>query len=96
MFSPTLTIDAFRSNDDKVALYILSAPIFGLILVTNSSAESDLGFQFALGANVALHENFRLGLEVGPVGHFYGGAENESVSSISLYTALVGTFIYPR
>jgi hypothetical protein len=96
LIAPTLTVDVFQSNDGKVALYVLGAPIFGDIIVTNESSESDVGFQFALGANVALHENFRVGLEAGPVGHFYSVSDNESVSTISLYTALVGTFVYPR
>jgi len=43
-----------------------------------------------------LHPNFRLGLEVGPVGHFYNTAGDETFSTITLYTALVGTFLYPR
>jgi hypothetical protein len=96
LIAPTLTVDVFQSDDGKVAFYVLGAPIFGDILITGENSESDLGFQFALGANLALHENFRLGLEVGPVGHFYSGEENESASTISLYTALVGTFVYPR
>jgi hypothetical protein len=96
MIAPTLTIDAFQSDDGKVRFYLLGAPIFGVILETNQSASSDLGFQFALGANYSLHENFRIGLEVGPVGHFYSGSGDASFSTISLYTALVGTFVYPR
>jgi hypothetical protein len=96
LLAPTLTLDAFQSKDGKVALYVLAAPIFGIILESNESAESDLGFQFALGANMALHDNFRLGLEVGPVGHFYNSSGDETFSSISLYTALVGSFLYPR
>jgi hypothetical protein len=56
-----------------------------------------LRFQFALGANYAPHENFRRGLEVGPVGHFYSGSSSqESISTVTLYTALVGSFLYPR
>lgn len=96
LIAPTLTFDVFQSNDGKVALYVLGAPIFGNIIITNESPESDVGFQFALGANVALHENFRVGLESGPVGHFYNGSDVQSVSTIGLYTALVGTFVYPR
>jgi hypothetical protein len=96
MIAPTLTVDVFQSNDGKVAFYVLGAPIFGDIIITNASSETDVGFQFALGANVALHENFRVGLEAGPVGHFYNLNDNESESTISIYTALVGTFVYPR
>jgi hypothetical protein len=96
LIAPTLTVDLFQSNDGKVALYVLGAPIFGDIIITNESSESDVGFQFALGANLALHENFRVGLEAGPVGHFYSVGDNQSLSTISLYTALVGTFVYPR
>lgn len=94
--APQLTVDAFHSTDDKVELYLLGAPIFGLVLETGQSAQSDIGFQFALGANYALHPNFRIGLEVGPVGHFYNLAGGETLSTVSLYTALVGSFVYPR
>jgi hypothetical protein len=97
VFAPTLTVDVFQSADNKVAFYLLGAPIFGDIIETNEPSESDLGFQFALGANVALHENFRVGLEVGPVGHFYNATGNgTSESTVSIYTALVGSFLYPR
>jgi hypothetical protein len=96
LIAPTLTVDAFQSKDGKAALYFLGAPIFGIIVGSNQSAESDLGFQFAVGANYALHENFHIGLEVGPVGHFYSGNEGASESVVSIYTALVGTFVYPR
>jgi hypothetical protein len=96
LIAPTLTVDAFQSKDGKVALYFLGAPIFGIVLESNESAQSDLGFQFALGASYALHENFRLGMEVGPVGHFYSTDEGDTYSTVSLYTALVGSFVYPR
>jgi hypothetical protein len=95
LLAPTVTVDAFQSEDGKVALYFLGAPIFGLVLETNSDATSDLGFQFAIGANVALHKNFHVGLEVGPVGHFYN-SDGVTFSNISLYTALVGSFVTPR
>jgi hypothetical protein len=94
--APTLTFDAFRSDDGKVALYVLGAPIFGIILQSNQSAASDLGFQFAIGARYALHENFRIGLEAGPLGHFYNLGDNETLGVITLYTALVGSFVFPR
>jgi hypothetical protein len=97
MIAPTLTYDVFRSNDNKVGFYLLGAPIFGDVIITNEASLSDIGFQFALGAHVALHENFHVGLEAGPVGHFYSGSSNTtSLSTVSLYTALVGTFVYPR
>jgi hypothetical protein len=96
LVAPDVTFDVFQSRDGKVAFYLLGAPIVGVVLVTNSSAQSDYGFQFAVGANYALHENFRIGLEVGPVGNFYGSAGAEGgLSEISVYTALVGTFAYP-
>ena len=97
MIAPTVTYDLFQSNDHRVALYALGAALFGDIIETNQDSLTDLGFQFAVGANVALHENFRVGLEVGPVGHFYnGGPNNETLTTVSVYTALVGTFVYPR
>jgi hypothetical protein len=96
LIAPTLTVDAFQSEDGEVALYLLGAPILGTILVTNQSDESDFGFQVAVGANVALHDNLRLGMEVGPVGHFYGGGSTGASSVITMYTALVATFAYPR
>jgi hypothetical protein len=95
LIAPTVTVDLFQSSDHKVALYALGAPIFGVVLVSNESAESDLGFQFALGASYSLHKNFHLGLEVGPVGHFYMQPD-ETVDTVSIYTALVGSFVYPR
>lgn len=97
MIAPTLTYDLFRSRDNKVGLYLLGAPLFGDVIVTNSPSLSDIGFQFALGTNLALHENFHIGLEAGPIGHFYSaGANSTSFSTVSIYTALVGTFVYPR
>jgi len=102
LLAPTVTVDAFQSRDHKVAFYLLGAPVFGVIIAdqtgNSGSTNSDLGFQFALGANYALHDNFRLGMEVGPIGHFYSynlqGSSNNppTYSTVSLYTALVGTF----
>jgi hypothetical protein len=97
LIAPTVTFDAFRTHDRKVALYLLGAPIFGLIFRSQASAASDIGFQFAVGADVALHENFLLGLEAGPIGHFYGGQNSGGGdNTITLYTAIVATFVYPR
>jgi hypothetical protein len=97
MIVPTLTCDMFRSTDGKVALYLLGAPIFGDVVVTNRASLSDLGFQFALGTNIALHDSFRLGIEAGPVAHFYAGESGvTSLSTVSIYTALVGSFVFPR
>ena len=98
LFSPTVTVDAFQSRDRKVAFYLLGAPVFGVIVsqtFSKGNVDSDLGFQFALGASYALHENFRLGMEVGPVGHFYN-TQNTTYTTMSLYTALVATFVYPK
>jgi hypothetical protein len=102
LIAPTLTVDVFQSNDGKVAFYLLGAPIFGIVLESNeTSPGSDLGFQFAAGVSYALHPNFRIGMEAGPVGHFYNlpnglDSPGETLSSINLYTALVATFAYPR
>jgi hypothetical protein len=93
LFAPTLSYDVFQSRDAKVACYLLGAPLFGVVLVSHQTTQSDLGFQFALGANYAFHDNFRLGLEVGPIGHFYSsGNFSTSFNTLGLYTALVGTF----
>jgi hypothetical protein len=96
LIAPTLTLDAFQSADGKVAFYGLGAALFGILLESNESVESDVGFQFAIGASYALHDNFRIGMEAGPVGHFYSTGEGESLSTMSLYTALIVTFAYPR
>jgi hypothetical protein len=102
MVAPTLTVDVFQSDDAKVALYLLGAPIFGDIIVSNDSSIADFGFQFALGARYALHDNFQVGLEAGPLGHFYyvpsvqSGEASEIMSSMGIYTAIVGSFVYPR
>jgi hypothetical protein len=54
------------------------------------------GFQFAAGAHVALHENFQLGVEAGPAGQFYNyDNSGSSIGVVSIYSALVGTFVYP-
>lgn len=100
LVAPTFTFDVFQSKDAKVALYALAAPVLGLILVNQPgqpvSIQSDIGFQAALGASYALHDNFRVGLEVGPVGHVFNTNYTETVYTMALYTALVGTFAYPR
>jgi hypothetical protein len=96
LVAPTFTVDAFQSQDHKVALYLLGAPLFGVVLNSNQSSLSDLGFQFAVGVEYAVHENFHVGLEVGPVGHFYSGGSGTDHSTMTLYTAIVGTFAYPR
>jgi hypothetical protein len=96
LIAPTLTFDAFQSFDRRVALYLLGAPILGVVLESSEGSRSDLGFQFAVGTNVAVHDNFRVGIEVGPVGHFFSGGDANGHSEITLYTAIVGTFAYPR
>jgi hypothetical protein len=96
LIAPTFTFDGFQSDDGKVAFYFLGAPLFGILLESNQSAQSDFGFQFAFGASYALHDNFRIGMEAGPVGHFYSTSGGDTYSSVSLYSALVATFAYPR
>jgi hypothetical protein len=97
LIAPTFTLDLLQSHERKVSLYLLGAAVFAAVLQSNQSASSDLGFQFALGTDAALYDSFRIGLEVGPVGQFFTGNNGgNSHNEITLYTALVGTFVYPR
>lgn len=95
-FAPTLTYDFFQSDDQKAAFYGLGAVLFGAVVPPDGKVQKDLGFQFALGASYALHENFRLGLEAGPVGHVVDTGLTGSASVVTMYAALVGTFLYPK
>lgn len=95
-FAPTLTYDFFQSDDQKAAFYGLGAALFGAVVPPDGTIKKDLGFQFALGASYALHENFRLGLEAGPAGHVYDTGLTGSASVVTMYAALVGTFLYPK
>lgn len=95
-FAPTLTYDFFQSTDQKALFYGLGAAILGAVVPPNGTVSKDLGFQFAVGASYALHENFRLGLEAGPVGHVLDAGSSSTVSVVTMYAALVGSFLYPR
>jgi hypothetical protein len=108
VLAPTGTADLFRSYDGRVAVYGL----FGLLLapvvvnftlsngVTPATAQSELdlnvGLQIAVGARFALHRNFRIGLEAGPLVQFLRVDENNSPTTVSFYGALVGSFVYPQ
>ena len=112
---PTLTVDLYRTADRRASIYLLGAALLGGYLqgtqamgtasgAGDNSSNFVYGYQFAVGARVAVHSGFSLGIEAGPIGLSYtldpdlrtgGGGGNPiatTSSSTVIYSALVGSF----
>ena len=111
---PTITLELYRSDDRKAALYFLAAALLGGYLQSSqsmgtgsgtaaSSQNFVYGYQFAIGARVAINKNFALGIEAGPVSLSYTlspdlrvGNSSEGITTANgstvIYSALTGSF----
>ena len=96
---PSVTLDIFKSRDNKVAWYgKVALPIGAQI---NSTPGNDLnlfalGYDFALGARYSPHPNFAFGVEGGLSGLFVDPAGSHGSGTTSFYGAIVGTFYFTK
>ena len=88
--APDISVDLFKAQDQRVALYLgLSIPIGGL--VGNNSGLA-VGYRIALGVRYSPHQNFAMGIEAGGQGLFYDPSGSGWSNIQSIYAALVGSF----
>jgi hypothetical protein len=98
-FNPQIAVDIIKSADDKVAFYAIGGvPLGGLFIDNPGTANNQrhfvIGYNVGVGARIALHHMFALGLEGGVFGIFSDVANNTSIGITSVYGALIGTFYY--
>jgi hypothetical protein len=99
-FAPTAAFDLIKSHDERVAFYLKAALPLGPVITCNTGAPCDnnfaISFDLALGARYALHKMFALGLEAGAGGTWIGPQRNNTTGFVSVYGALVGSFMYGK
>ena len=96
---PSVTLDIFKSRDNKVAWYGKVALPIGAQINSTPGADLNLfalGYDFALGARYSPHPNFAFGVEGGLSGLFVDPAGTHGSGTTSFYGAIVGTFYFTK
>ena len=99
-FAPTVSVDAFKSNDNRAAFYIKFALPLGPVITCVGNLPCDngfaVGFDLALGARYAVHRIFAVGLEAGTAGSYINPQRQGTNGVVYFYGALVGTVYFSR